>query len=415
MAFVACTDKQKKHRIKASGNLLRTDYYCPHKGCDAVLTLVDCDDEIRTDHFRTKTNSFHSNDCPYKKNNIYLFDNGFTNVENQILEDLLNKLLCDFEFLDKQIRVVLEYSTVSLSDITSKGLMLVGYKKDSGKASLNEVYHKLQKITNLIKKYSVNKFKYNGIKDIDFYAIPLPFTRVKLYEDFFADNMSMVRKCANLLKTILCQHWYSKKWADFYFNLFSHSMDEIKNIENGFFFSSLETCIKHFAQNYNLKSIESNKEYMGAIFKFEEDGEIWYYYTEPRIGNADSIGDQVYEELHQKDIAVADIHTHGAYPFDPGPEVFSPKDLMSLVHQQQMYGKDFVSYLVTPNGSLKKTDGVTQVLVSTDIPKDKNDPLVSVRVDILYNPLLKQYCKIPLYAKSDEDLVFSYDLKELID
>lgn len=34
MALIACIDKQKKHRVKASGNLPRTDYYCPHKEKD---------------------------------------------------------------------------------------------------------------------------------------------------------------------------------------------------------------------------------------------------------------------------------------------------------------------------------------------------------------------------------------------
>lgn len=64
MSLVACKDKRRKHRVQASGNLKRRDYYCLNKKCNAIMTLVDCDDETRHDHFRIKSGHEHLKDCP---------------------------------------------------------------------------------------------------------------------------------------------------------------------------------------------------------------------------------------------------------------------------------------------------------------------------------------------------------------
>ena len=48
------------------------------------------------------------------------------------------------------------------------------------------------------------------------------------------------------------------------------------------------------------------------------------------------------------------------------------------------------------------------------MPKDENDPIKSIKADILYNPSNKMYCKIPLYVKNLEDVVFDNILENLL-
>ena len=406
MALIACTDKQKKHRVKASGNLPRKDYYCPHKGCDAVLTLVDCDDEIRTDHFRTKPSSSHSDDCPYNQNDVYLLENGFTNIENQVLEDTLSKLRDDFAFLQKQLNVVMLYSGVSLSDITVKFLEQVGYNTKN-KSSVKKVKTIVDKICELLSNYNPNKFNYSGVKSIDFYTMPFPFVKVKLYEDFFTSRVLLLQRSSILLEAILKQHWISKKWVDVYSKLLSHSRDEINNNVDGVqFFSSIDECAERFGRKYNDESIRVNKEYWGIIFKCLGKDKLPYYYSYPQIGEEDRIGDTVFEELHSDDLAVADIHTHGAARGDIWDEVFSTKDFDSLDSSKEKYTKDFLSYLVTPSGVLRKTDGESESLLKYNMPRDPNSIYDVLSVGFIYNRVKRKTTFVPFRAKSINDLLF---------
>lgn len=405
MAFIACTDKQKKHRVKASGNLPRKDYYCPHKGCAAVLTLVDCDDEIRTDHFRTKPSSSHSDDCPYNQNDVDLLENGFTNTENQVLEDTLSKLRDDFLFLQKQINVVMLYSGVSLSDITVKFLMQVGYNPKN-KFSLKKIQNIVDKICELLENCSPNKFNYSGVKSIDFYTMPFPFGKTKLYEDFFTAKISILPRSRMLLEAILKQHWISKKWVDVYFKLFSHSLDEIRNNVDGVqFFSSIDECAESFGRKYNAESIRVNKEYWSIIFKCLDREKLPYYYSYPQIGKEDEIGDTVFKELHSDDLAVADIHTHGATRKDIGDEVFSTKDFDSLDSSKEKYTNDFVSYLVTPSGVLRKTDGEKEDILKHNMPYDPNSRYDVLSVGFIYDRVKRKTLFVPFRAKSINDIL----------
>lgn len=326
MALIACTDKQKKDRIQASGSLERKDYYCPHEGCNAVLTLLDCDDEIKTDYFRVKPGFNHIDGCPYAKNDMMLEANGFTNTENLFLWDVLDRLIYDLNFLIEHFDSFLSGVGILFPDAIISGLNLIECDINN-KKSVQATYSKLCKIRDLVKKYSVAKFTYEGVTRMGLYSIPLPFGRIKIYDSFFYSNTSFVEKCTNLLKVILKQHWYSKKWADFYFRVFAYSYE--KNVKERFF-KTIDACAEDFARRYNLASVLSNNEYMCAIFRHEGKDGIAYYYSYIAIGDSESIGDQVFYELYKGDVAVADIHTHGKYPNDPGVEVFSPGDLISL-------------------------------------------------------------------------------------
>ena len=413
MSLIACTDKNKKHRVNASGDLQRIDYYCPHRGCNAILTLVDCDDDVKSDYFRVKSGFQHIENCPYTKNDVYLLDNGFTNIENQTLTTALNKIDGDFKFLLNQIASFQSDLNLVLSDILKKELASVGYDPQD-KTSLNRACSKIAKISRIVEKYSISKFKYDGAHDDGLFTYSLPFLRIKVYEGFFDDRFSLISKCTDIFKIMLYQYWYSKNWGDFYFRLFSHSYDEIQNTNSVEFFETIEECAEAFAKRYNPESIKVDKEYWSVIYECKDRVKGKYYYSQPKIGFDIGIDDQEFEGVHTNDLPVADVHTHGAYSNDLGDEVFSPKDLDSLEEIKNNYTKSFISYLVTPNGSFKKTDGITQTLVSRDMPKDENDPIKSITVDILYNSSSGEYCKVPLNIKGREDLIIDTNLNNLL-
>lgn len=162
MALIACTDKQKKDRIQASGSLERKDYYCPHEGCNAVLTLLDCDDEIKTDYFRVKPGFNHIDGCPYAKNDMMLEANGFTNTENLFLWDVLDRLIYDLNFLIEHFDSFLSGVGILFPDAIISGLNLIECDINN-KKSVQATYSKLCKIRDLVKKYSVAKFTYEGV------------------------------------------------------------------------------------------------------------------------------------------------------------------------------------------------------------------------------------------------------------
>ncbi|NIZ41046.1 DUF4329 domain-containing protein [Entomospira entomophila] len=118
-----------------------------------------------------------------------------------------------------------------------------------------------------------------------------------------------------------------------------------------------------FAMTYNGQSIEDNLEYGTSIYETEvkdKDGNMVkkYYYIIPNRGTIHSV--KFAHDSNNKDKRVAMIHTHGGY--NPGYDGNNFSDFRPHIFAKRrgdipLADRDgLISYLVTPNGSLKKYD-----------------------------------------------------------
>ena len=116
----------------------------------------------------------------------------------------------------------------------------------------------------------------------------------------------------------------------------------------GQLFNSINGAIKDFANIYNKKSINRNKEYATFIYKEKKNGKTYYSYYIPWKGTSTAVSIKVPVNIHRKNYnIVATAHTHAAY-VRKTDENFSKDD--------KDIGKDLRlnMYLVTPKGRIKK-------------------------------------------------------------
>ena len=164
-------------------------------------------------------------------------------------------------------------------------------------------------------------------------------------------------------------------------------MIDIKGLEPGDFFKSVIEAAHDFALYYNRYSIRDKTEF--ASYIMYNPLEKKYYYPKASIGKPDGIMGEIPVVKSHK--IVASIHTHGAYKeefvqegvdwndefsgMEETPEmnkVHVPQNRYDDIYSANERGID--SYLVTPNGNLKKYNPKTGKIrtISSDIPSDKN-------------------------------------------
>ena len=174
----------------------------------------------------------------------------------------------------------------------------------------------------------------------------------------------------------------------------------------GDFFETVDAAAIDFGLFYNDNSIREGVEYGSTIFAVTDSkGQKGYSYTIPNIGNIDGVIDSYPPFLYK---VVASIHTHGKSSNGMDEEYWDNEfsgmrngdgEILSPESRLKVIGYDIGlanaekrnSYVVTPNGSLKKYDYKTGIIttISDDMPSDSNDPtrVNHVRSDIETNKL----------------------------
>ena len=169
-------------------------------------------------------------------------------------------------------------------------------------------------------------------------------------------------------------------------------------MDPGDFFKTLDNAAIDFGKYINGKSIKEKKEYITAFYKTkDEKGNNGFSYIEPIAGNKSNTRLKTTKRKGKEYVNGREIeatgHTHGAYDEEMmmGNDVFSgiTKDGKLLEGDDERKkvtdkskdignsnAKRLPDYLVTPNGSLQHYDPSTGHvrLVSSDMPKDENDP-----------------------------------------
>ena len=168
---------------------------------------------------------------------------------------------------------------------------------------------------------------------------------------------------------------------------------DYKGMAPGDFFLTIDKAAIDFGLYYNDNSIRERTEYGSTIIKVvNKKGQKGYTYTVANRGNKEGV------TLSQAPFgykAVAEIHTHGhctenddtsyydndfsgmprddEYNIDDKVNLKTIKDNMDIGNANR---RQRDSYLVTPNGSLKKYSPKTGkvTLLSTGMPSDSNDP-----------------------------------------
>lgn len=162
---------------------------------------------------------------------------------------------------------------------------------------------------------------------------------------------------------------------------------DIKGLEPGDFFNSIIEAAKDFGSYYSKYSIRDKTEFASYIMFNPQKKK--YYYPRAISGEHNKIRKEI--SLMASHKKVATIHTHGAYEEDlvkndvDWNDEFSGMEKtpeLNKVHISQDRYDDISSanergidsYLVTPNGNLKKYDPKTGKIktISSDIPSDKN-------------------------------------------
>jgi RHS repeat-associated protein len=141
---------------------------------------------------------------------------------------------------------------------------------------------------------------------------------------------------------------------------------EILGMGPGDLFATPEDAAKDFGKNYNDNSIVLKKEIASAIVKRVIDGKAYFTYIQPSLGSEAESTPPSRPDMP----TVARIHTHGNYSPEYDNNHFSPTDMNNADNLKVN------SYVVTPNGSIRKynykTKKVTQI--STSMPSDPKDP-----------------------------------------
>lgn len=133
-------------------------------------------------------------------------------------------------------------------------------------------------------------------------------------------------------------------------------------------FGSEEDAAGNWAEIYNYYSIREIREYASTIGKsVDSKGKIWYSNGPPSKGQSTSA---IRSHAPTGTIAVADIHSHGAWNDEHLNNQFSSKDMWDNVN------KNLRGYLATPNGMLLRYSPVTRKssTVRSNLPFDPYDP-----------------------------------------
>ena len=155
-----------------------------------------------------------------------------------------------------------------------------------------------------------------------------------------------------------------------------------KGEEPGDPFLSPDAAARDFGMIYNLKSIETNREYGSLIYKYQENGKTLYSYNEPNVGKVGAYSVIPNAKRPRNSITYGDIHTHGSYNGNKNNNngewnetwKFSDADKI-LVNK----GKLKASYLCTPEGKLMKykineKGNHCLITFNVDLPSDVNSP-----------------------------------------
>ena len=167
---------------------------------------------------------------------------------------------------------------------------------------------------------------------------------------------------------------------------------DYKGMAPGDFFLTIDKAAIDFGLYYNDNSIRERTEYGSTIIKVvNKKGQKGYTYTVANRGNG---GDVDFSNAPFGYKTVADIHTHGhctendnisyydndfsGMPRDDGKNIDKSKDLRNIRNYKDIGNanrRQRDSYLVTPNGSLKKYSPKTGkvTLISEEMPSDYND------------------------------------------
>lgn len=184
----------------------------------------------------------------------------------------------------------------------------------------------------------------------------------------------------------------------------------------GDFFKTVDAAAIDFGLFYNDNSIREGVEYGSTIFAVTNSkGQKGYSYTIPNRGNKNGVNCSFPPFYYKK--VVARIHTHGKSSNGMKKEYWDNEfsgmrnnedEILSPESRLKVKGYDIGiantekrnSYVVTPNGSLKKYDYKTGIIttISDDMPSDSNDPtrVNHVRSDIETNKL-SVWDKISIY------------------
>lgn len=162
---------------------------------------------------------------------------------------------------------------------------------------------------------------------------------------------------------------------------------DIKGEEPGDCFKSPNQAAIDFGNYYNNRSIKENVEYSSYIL-YNPQKKI-YYYLAAKTG--DSNRNRCHFKAPSTHIAVATIHTHAAFESKYIQDGIDWNDNFSGMQDNEFENKNYkikndyndissancrgvISYVVTPNGNLKKYDPSTGkvTLISKNMPSDKN-------------------------------------------
>lgn len=186
---VACKDKERRIRVSASGNLPRNIYYCPNPKCNALLTLVDCDEEIRSDHFRLKPGSSHIKNCEFATIVHTKEGNNFTDIEYEILSKSLNATKKKITKIGNLLETY--KNNKSLIDPMIQKIINVWINYDiTNEREILVVSNNFYELKYYINKITEDKFKFAKKTKSNVIASCIPFTffKIALYDDFFINT-----------------------------------------------------------------------------------------------------------------------------------------------------------------------------------------------------------------------------------
>ena len=236
---------------------------------------------------------------------------------------------------------------------------------------------------NITNEGNIQPYKYNG-KELD------PMHGLYTY-DYGARQYDPATTLWDRMDP-LCEKYYNVSPYVYCLNNPVRLVD-YKGMAPGDFFLTVDKAAIDFGLYYNDNSIRERTEYGSTIIKVvNKKGQKGYTYTVANRGNKEGV------TLSQAPFGyktVADIHTHGhctenddtsyydndfsgmprddEYNIDDKVNLKTIKDNMDIGNANR---RQRDSYLVTPNGSLKKYSPKTGkvTLLSTGMPSDYNDP-----------------------------------------
>lgn len=162
---------------------------------------------------------------------------------------------------------------------------------------------------------------------------------------------------------------------------------ELEGLEPHVLFNTRENAAANFGQQYNGRSI-LNKREIGAVIYFKYvDGEKYYAYNNPTIGEAHGIPQGVNMKLPKGTAAAAYIHAHGNEDKEYDDENFSG-DPSGGGDKGVANNLGLDAFLVTPGGQLKYYDlsSNTEKTLRTNMPSDPASPERKNKINPVESP-----------------------------